>query len=237
MITVITPTVRHDGLELVAKALKRQNHKDFEWIIVSPNEVRLDFPINYTWMQDPPKEPGDVWTLNKAYNNAIRAAQGELIVSWQDFTYARGDALEKFWNHYAHDRKKVVSGVGNKYSDETWTVTTWQDPRERSDQGSFYACFFNDIEFNFAAIPREAFFAIGGFDEWLDKHFGMDGLSVVDRLNILGGWDFHLDQTNKSFSLEHGRPENWEEKNAIHGPYDERRETYLENPVLPYLKR
>lgn len=236
MITVITPTVRHEGLLLVAKALKRQTFKSWEWIIISPTEPKLDYPISYTWMQDPPKEPGDVWSLNKAYNAALKAAKGELIVSWQDWTYARGEALQKFWTHYQLDKKKIVSGVGNKYSDETFSVVTWQDPRKRDDQGSFYPCYFNDIEFNFCAIPAKAFLDVGGFDEKLDKHFGMDGFSVLDRLNIAGGWDFHLDQSNETFSLEHGRLPDWEEKNAIHGPYNERRKDYEQNPKLEYLR-
>jgi hypothetical protein len=63
----------------------------------------------------------------------------------------------------------------------------------------------------------------------------MDGYSVVDRLNLLGGYDFKIDQTIKSFSLEHGRPLMWEKKNAIHGPYNKRRQVYLNDPKLKYL--
>lgn len=40
----------------------------------------------------------------------------------------------------------------------------------------------------------------------------MDGISIVDRLNLIGGYEFKLDQTNKSYSLEHGRLPDWEEK-------------------------
>ena len=53
-----------------------------------------------------------------------------------------------------------------------------------------------------------------------------------ERIALKGGYDFYLDQTIKSYSLEHGRPNGWEEKNAIHGPYQEIRKAYVENPTL-----
>jgi len=220
-ISVITPTARgKEAIELVERALKRQTFRDFEWIVQKKAKKQL---------------PGDVWSLNKDYNKAIRKANGELIVSWQDWTFADPDALEKFWRHYEKDNKVIVSGVGNKYKDDTWMAQTWQDPRQNNKYGSYYGCYFMDIEWNFAALPRKALYAVGGFDEWLDQYYGMDGYSVNDRLNMVGGWDFRLDQTNKSYSLEHGRPKRWDEKNAMGEVYLQRRKEYLISPVLPYL--
>lgn len=238
-ITVITPTVRPEGLEVVKKALKRQTFTDFEWIIVtSVSVIELDRILDhypYKYVSEPPKDKEDVWTLNKAYNKAIANAKGELIVSWQDYTYAKPDTLEKFWFHYTQEPKTLVTGVGNKYQDDTWTVQTWKDPREREDQGTYYPCFFSDCEFNLCAVPTAAFYACGGFDESLDRYFGMDGYSVVDRLNMLGGWDFKIDQTIKSYSLEHGRPTDWDKKNALGQIYNLKRLDYLANARLGYL--
>lgn len=220
-ISVISPSIRPEGIKLVKKALERQTFQDFEHIIQG-REGKIP--------------EGCVWTLNRDYNKAVKKAQGELIISWQDYTFAKPDALEKFWFHYTSEPKTIVSGVGNKYSDDTWTAITWKDPRERDDQGSFYPCYFADIEGNFSAIPKTAFYDVGGFDEFLDRWYGMDFYSVMERLSLKGGWDFKLDQTNKSYSLEHDRPVEWEVKNAIHGQYNKRRKTYLANPVLSYLK-
>jgi hypothetical protein len=220
-ISVITPTVREEGLYLVEKALKRQSFRDFEWII--------EKPIGKT-----PKNC--VWTLNRDYNRAIKKAQGELIVSWQDYTFAKPDALEKYWYYYEKEPKTIISGVGNKYQDDHWTVKTWQDPRERDDQGTYYECFFNDIEGNFCSISKTAFYDIGGFDESLDRYYGMDFFSVLDRLNMVGGWNFKLDQSNKSFSLEHGRLNSqWDALNWLGDRYNKKRLEYIDNPVLPYL--
>lgn len=245
MISVITPSIRPEGLDLVRKALGRQTFREFEWILVAPLE--LEDPINkvigkelfrlpsFEYVIEPPKEQGDVWALNKAYNKAIRVAKGDLLVSWQDYTFADPDALEKFWFHFQKDPRVFVSGVGGKYKDDTWNVKTWADPRERNDQGPFYPCYFSDIEWNFCAVPKQAIYDVGGFDESLDSYFGMDGYSVNDRANMIGGWDFWLDQTNKSYSIHHDRPKKWEEMNAIHGPYGIKRLEYLKNPKLSYL--
>ena len=242
MISVITPTVRPEGLALVAKALKRQTFKDFEWIIgsrVHPLHIEgLKLGIDYVFVQDPKKKPEEYWSVYKAYNNAIRAAEGNLIISWQDFTYAKPDALQKFWDHYQEDNKVIVTGVGNKYDNDEWIVQIWQDPRQRTDQGTYYGCFYNDIEINFAAFPKEAFYAVGGFDEeWGDKYSSVCGLDVLARLDIIGGWDFKIDQTNETFSLEHGRLHGWEKNLPFAGPWQKRLEEYKSQPVLDFLKR
>lgn len=241
-ISVITPTIRTEGLLLIKKSLEEQTFNDFEWLIVCPEDmaqtIKLSLANNSRILKDPPKKEGDVWSLNKAYNEAIRRAQGELIVSWQDYTYARDDALEKFWYYFTKNPKALVSGVGNKYTTifPTLGEIVWKDPREVDQVSGLFACTPNNIEANFCSAPKAAFYAVGGFDEDLDKYFGMDALSVFDRLGMVGGWKFYLDQTNKTYSLSHSRIPMWEEKNAIHGPYRERRQRYLYNPVLEYLK-
>jgi len=220
LISVITPSIRPEGLALVEKALKRQTFKDFEWIVDT----------------SPEKNEGDYWGIYKAYNRLLKKCKGELVVTVQDYTFFNPGGLEKFWFHFQQEPKTIVSGVGNKYSDDTWTVKTWQDPRERDDQGTFYQCFYNDIELNYSAWPKEAFYAVGGFDEYLDKYSSLCGLDVLDRLNMIGGWNFKLDQTNKSYSLEHGRLPGWDEFTPFNGAYDKRRQTYIANPKLSYLK-
>jgi hypothetical protein len=221
-ISVITCSVREEGIPLAEKALKRQTFKDFEHI-VQGREGSME---------------GNTWTLNQDYNIAIRKAKGDLIISWQDFTYAKPDTLERFWTHYEQEPRTLVGAVGNKYADDSWTVMTWKDPRERDDQGPYYPCYFSDIEWNLAAIPKEAIYAVGGFDESMDKAYGMDAYSVNDRINLIGGYDFKLDQTIKSYSLEHGRLNGsaWDKNNWNGEPYQEHRKSYLANPKLSYLR-
>lgn len=224
-ISVITCTVRPDGLPLVKKALAQQSYRNFEWIIADREGSIPD---------------GLCWTLNRDYNRAIRQAKGDLIISWQDYTYAKPDTLERFWNHYTQNPNFLVTAVGNKYTDHYWTVETWRDPRIRTDQGSFYRCYPQDIEWNLCSVPKKALYAVGGFMEDLDVGYGLDGFCVNQRIDEIGGYDFYIDQTIKSYSLEHARPDDWEEKNLIHeGRYNslvEKLRRAGKWPVAPYLQ-
>lgn len=234
-ISVVTPSIRHEGLLLCEKALKRQTEKRFEWIIGSPTEPQ-GLSIPFVWVKDPPKNPGDYWATYKSYNAMVKEVHSDLVISLQDWTYFDPEVLEKFWFHHKQEPKTIVTGVGNKYQDDSWTVTTWQDPRIRTDQGTYYPCYFNDIELNLASFPKEAFYAVGGFDESLDAWSSACGIDILARLNILGTWDFKLDQTIKSYSLEHGRLPLWEENNPFkNGVWEEKLRAYQKNPVLNYL--
>lgn len=238
MISVLTPTYRSpDGLVVVEKALKRQTFKDFEWLIGSPEkDVTKDLSLEHKWLKDPEKGDGDKWVLNRVYNNLIRSSAGDLIVSVQDYTFFDPDALEKFWFHFTTEPKTLVTGVGNKYESvyPTLGAITWSDPRKTDKYGTYYPCFFSDIEWNFCSVPKEALYAVGGFDEDLDRYFGMDGYSVNDRINLVGGFDFKINQTINSYSLGHNRPDNWDRFNAL-PLYSSYREKYIPKPCLNFL--
>jgi len=201
MISVITPSIRLEGLEIVKRALDRQS-VPFEWLIGSPFDPKMG-----TWVKD--DFEGGFWTLNRIYNKLIKEAKGDVIVSWQDYTFANPDALERFSYHV--ENEVVVSGVGDKYKDGE---KVWSDPRKTGV--SFREVPFTEIEFNFCAMPRKALYDIGGFDESLDfEGFGMDGFSVVERLNMLGKYKFVIDEGIESFSEVHGRVDNWEKDNLL----------------------
>ncbi len=220
-ISVISCSIRPTGIALVEKALKRQQFQAFEWIIQGKSRENKE---------------GEYWTIYTDYNEAVKKAKGELIVSIQDHTSFKPDALDKFWQHYQDDKKSIVSGVGGKYTDDTWTVQSWADPRQRADQGSFYQCSPEDLEWNFLAIPKEAIYQVGGFDESLNAYSSLCGLDVIMRLDILGGWKYFLDQTNTTKSTEHGRMEGWEEHLPFDGPWQKRLDEYKTKPVLNYLQ-
>ena len=245
MISVLTPSVRPEGLNIVAKALKNQTFKGYEWLIGSPKELMVSFLSNKAiFIIDPPKPEGYYLSLNRSYNKMIKRAKGDLIVSWQDFTYANPDALEKFWFYFTHGYESaVITGVGHKYKDESWQEVVWRDPRVRDDLGTFYQCHFNDIEINLASFPKKAFYAVGGFDEELDKWAGYDHISVQERLWGLRHqgepWDFYIDQTQVTKSLPHGRLPHWEENLAMDGHYGQRKLDLVKDgkwPILEFLQ-
>lgn len=79
-ISVVTPTIRPEGLRTVYDALKAQTFQDFEWLVEVNTSGKPDF--------------------NSAMNKMLRRATGELVVSVQDFIAPLPDALEKCWNYY-----------------------------------------------------------------------------------------------------------------------------------------
>ena len=213
-ITVITPTIRKEGLAIVQKALEEQTFTDFDWLICSPFDTK-----NWaTWIPD--NFVGGLWTLNRAYNALIRASDSELIVSWQDFTYAGKDTLSRFWKHYEYEPKMLVSALGHKYEDDTWRNRTWEDLRSGG------RCPFNYVEWNLCSCPKQSLVDIGGFDEEADfLYYGMDGYQVNARLADYGH-SFYCDPKIESFSLGHGRVPDWDKRNGMGSGKGE-----------PYMKR
>lgn len=231
MLSVITASNRPDRLDITKKCLDKQLFKDFEWIVVSPEKTDYG-----KWVVDPPKAEGDVYALNKAMNAGIKASQGELLVRIDDSIWFPPDALHKFWQHYKANPMACVSGVGDQYDqlDENGKPThkVWLDPRKNTTNGSFYEVNPEDWEANFGSVPRSLIYEIGGWDEDMDKYYAWDNVAVAYRLDQVGA-KFYLDQTNESFSFQHGRSGNWDKDSWANHNFWE----YLkERPVkLDYL--
>lgn len=203
-IVVITPTIRPEGLAIVQKALDKQTFTDFDWLICSPTR-----PDNVwgTWIPDVYR--GGLWSLNRAYNALLRAVDCDLVVSWQDYTYAGENTLQRFWDSYKYEPKMLVSALGHKYEDESWHERTWTDLRKGG------RCAPNYVEWNLCSCPMAGLKEIGGFDEEADfLYFGLDGYQVNYRLEETGH-SFYCDPKIESFSLGHGRVPDWDKKNGM----------------------
>lgn len=222
MITILTPSIRKTGLDVVKKALGRQTYTDFEWLIGSPFDPKMG-----KWVKD--DFTGGVWSLNRIYNKMIRASRGDIIVSIQDHTFCTPEALEKFVFWLKDNENYVISGVGDKYDKVYPELGTkvWSDPRKRNT-GQFRAVPFPEIEGNFCALHKKALYDVGGFDESLDfKGYGMDWYNVLDRLSRKDNYEFYLDESNESYSETHGRVKDWDDKNLIHVGYEVSEVSYL----------
>lgn len=229
-ISVITVQNRFGGVDITWSALKRQTFKSFEWVFCDTlYEERKEAVKAYTkedkrvqHIKQRPKDSLARTWLAHAENQGVRQSKGELIVFLQDYIHIRPDALEKFWIQYTSNNKSMITGVGNQYSnpgkedianleglitifkepfEKQPTQICWQDPRMRTDMGSFYECFFQDIEFNYCAIPRKAFEEIGGLDESMDYiGHAWDNVHAAGRMQMVGYTPF-IDQSNESFSV------------------------------------
>lgn len=242
-VTIVTPTVRKDGLDVVRKALQNQAHKEWEWLIGSKFDPEIP---EATWVKD--TFEGGFWTLNRIYNELFRRSTCELIISWQDWIWVPPDGLDKFVSNYIKV-PQVISGVGDQYERigkyGKPEVKIWADPRKTTQYGSFYECNPHDAEWNWCALPKKAIYAVGGMDEGLDfLGYGGDQLSVVDRMDALGTL-FYLDQTNESYTVRHGREtfggqRAWDDNHVLfNGKYEEEtRKLYEEGrwPNVGYLQ-
>ena len=195
-LSVLTVSNRPDRLDIIKKCLDKQIFKDFEWLVE-------DFV-----------DPKKLWSFNEASNKGIKKCNGDLIVFIQDSIWFNPDTLAKFNFHFQNNPQACVSGVGDQYDqlDENGKPVhkVWLDPRKRADMGSFYECNPDDWEINFASVPKNLIYEIGGFDEEMDQHYGMDNVAFALRLKQIGA-KFFLDQTNESFSLQHPRRADWDE--------------------------
>lgn len=225
-ISVITPSIRPEGLKLVDTALSRQTTDAFEWLICMPERFKKEVPLfvestPYKLLLNPPLKEGMVWDLNYSYNKMVKQATGDIIVSIQDHTFCTPEALEKFVFYLKDHKDYVISGVGDKY-DKVYPergIKVWVDPRKRNT-GQFRACNFNEIEGNFCALHKSAIYDVGGFQEDLDfLGYGMDWFCLLQRLNNKG-YKFFIDETNESFSETHGRVKDWDSKNLINIKYE-----------------
>lgn len=247
-VSIITPTVRPAGLVTNARGLLNQSLPIDEWIIVTPQVKmaqtfigKFDLPIRI--MSEPEKKEGDVYTLNKALNEAVRTTAGDVIVEIQDYIWIPPDAIERLVALYEKMGDAwQITGVGDQYKgiDKYGRPTgaVWTDPRKKYPHktGETYP---EAIEENFCLYTRKALYDVGGWDEELDKGFAMNNTSVVERMADLG-YRFYLDQSLEIRGLQHGRLDDWDKNHAMNGLYIERKQQLVENgvwPRLPYLTK
>lgn len=215
-ISVITPSVRPEGLDMVRSCLNRQTFKDWEWIVVSPFEYK-----EAIWVPEPPKPEGYNYNLNRAWNTSFKKARGELFVSIVDMMWFDPETLENLWYHYHFDKMQCIGGVGHHYEYE-WggrpESLVWTDPRVRG-QEQFYQISPIDFELCLASIPLQAIHAVGGMDEVFDQYAAMSEKELCARIEKLG-YTFWIDQTLEYRAIHHPRlTKDWDDRYFAGVPY------------------
>lgn len=168
-ISVVTPTIRPEGLKITQQCLAEQSFQDFEWLV----EVGI---------------PGNGHDLNAAYNRMLKRAKGELIVSLQDYIKVLPDYLTKFWQTYQDNPDTFITAPVGKIDNLDYEGSARWDWRAYRDAKPNWQCW----EIDSGCAPKEALFKIGGFDEALDKHWSCDNLNVGKRAELAGYKFMHL---------------------------------------------
>lgn len=182
-ISVITPSIRPAGLEVMQFSLKRQTFKDFEWL----TEIGL----------------GTEHDLNAAFNRMIRRAKGELIVFYEDYTRILDDGLERFWRAYQENPDTLFTAplgkVGDWKDSPRWD---WRAHKLPNESGDYTTCRWDTCELDWGAIPKKILYEIGGFDEQLDKYWSCDNVNIGCRAD-LAGYKFKTVFTNPAVAFDH----------------------------------
>lgn len=201
-ISVITTTIRPEGLKQVRNALLKQSFKDFEWIV----------EVNWTGEVD----------FNASMNRALKRAQGELVVSIQDFITPPEDGLQQFWDAYQKQPAFYTAPVGQTLDGKT-AEWDWRYERKADD-----ICNWQEWEIDYGSAPTKALLDIGGFDEELDKAWGFDNVNVGLRAHNAGHKFYNL-PNNKAIALKHD--------DLMEHPFRKLRDPVLHNKRLDDIRK
>lgn len=157
-ITVYTPSIRPQFLNITQECLENQTFQDFEWVV----EIGL-------------RNRGS--SLCSDNNKMLRRAKGERIVWLQDCINILPNALEKI---DALSNELWTFPVGQIDREGDVPEWDWRDTFEGELLGPHY------WEADFASAPKQAFFDVGGYDETFDQGWGWDNVEVARRMYRTG---------------------------------------------------
>ena len=195
-VSVIFVTKRTGAIEYLNKQLGKQTFKDFEVIIANDSDDKGGFKPRQ-------KKDSDVWNINKAYNDCLDKAKGELLVFLQDFIWIPANVLQRFVN-----QNRVVTGCGHKYKEDLKTIDEIDD--RALGEKKIEECHWSQWELNWSSCPRDI---MPRFDEEMDKNYGAEDKYIAKEL-YNKGYKIYLDKFNECKGLSQeicgGRPDDWE---------------------------
>lgn len=173
MISVLTPSIRPQFLDLTQSVLETQTFTDFEWIV----EIGL-------------RTNG--FTLPSDMNKMLRRAKGDRIVILQDCIRIHDDALERI-NALSNDMWTFPVGQAREGEIIEWD---WRKDFSGELLGPHY------WETDFGCAPRQAFFDVGGYDEEFNKGWSWDNVEIARRM-YRAGYKGYCDNTIGAVSRRH----------------------------------
>lgn len=199
-ISLIFVTNRKGAIKFLKEQINKQTFKDFEVIIANDSSDEGGFKPRQ-------KHEGDAWNLNKAYNDCLDRAKGELLVFLQDFIWIPANGLQRFWDLYEMFPDAAITGVGHKYKEDLKTI---DEIDSRVAGEPFEETNWSYWELNWASCPAKI---MPMFDEEMDKRYGGENLYISREL-FKKGYKIYMDRTNQCKGLSQeicgGRPDDWE---------------------------
>jgi len=178
-ISVITPSIRPDQLQVVKTSLISQTCQDFEWI------PRLSLPRGHS-------------DLCKQMNIALGEATGDIIVFYQDAIKIPPNAFELVLKN--HEKKENVGYTYPVGKTLDWSDVRWDWRSYRKDQSEIES---QEFEIDLASIPRESIGSLR-FDEDYDKEgFGWENVQFALELELAHKTKFKVSQAFSGIAYDH----------------------------------
>lgn len=225
-VSVVMPTARYGGLDILEHSMRHQTFRDFEVLIVDELHRRdIIESLGWIYVEPPPKKPGMWWNLDASLNAAIRRARGDVIVQMNDYVWAPPTGIAQFLIRLAQEPKGMISGVSDQYMAppqtnpkglfSVWDSTVplsfppsgekvFSDPRKADHNKGFYVTIPLLFEGNWCAYARQAWLDVGGYDEAFDIGWGYDNVEFPQRAQFAGYHTF-LDTNNEVYCWSHIR--------------------------------
>lgn len=207
-VSVICVTNRKGWFSILKDDMDRQTFRDFEVIVADDSREDVDVPKGWTVFQPRKKGENDVWNLNKAYNDCLVKAKGELLVFLQDYIWIPANGLQRFWDDYEQFPNSLITGVGHKALHGLEGISE-TDMRMFGDK-DMEPANFSFWELNWASCPK---ILMSYFNEDMDRFYGGENQYVARRAELYG-CKVMIDRKNVCIGYNQsecgGRPANWE---------------------------
>lgn len=220
-VSVIMPTARYGGLDVLESSLANQTFRDFEVLVVDElHRQDIIESLGFIYVEPPPKKPGMWWNLDASLNRAIRHSKGELIVQLNDYVYIPPDGIQKYIDYHYKEPSALISGVSDQFRSplpdnpkglySVWSKwlgvpsgeKVFSDPRKQDNNKGFYLTIPLLFEGNWCMYPRKVWVEIGGYNEVFDQGWGTDNVEFAERASI-NGYHIFLDTDNEVFCWSH----------------------------------
>lgn len=182
-VSVLTPSIRPQYLQMAQECLARQTNQEFEWLV--------ELGMNNS------KE----WGLPADWNKMLRRAQGDIIVAYQDCITIPDDAIEKILT-LNFEKKAYTFPIGHPQRPDEEPSWDWRKYRETVIGKARLTA--NQWELDLAAAPRSLFFEVGGFDEDFCKGWSWENVEIGWRAEA-AGYEFYVSQVTHGIAIEHDK--------------------------------
>jgi len=235
MIDVFTPTIRHEGIKIIARCLERQTFQDFRWVIVD-HDYSLEWfysaiPMTLwgktLYLKPKVQNPVRKYKLWNTRNTAYLFLGNPLVVEIQDYHWFDSTTLEHLWNIYQAEPKALISLYykivtfknyekaleGDIYDEDVeiidYTARKFADGKPGLHQSNVPYLVY---EMNVSSIPLDVLKEFTPADEQMDDGYLVDTHYLSMQAQIKN-YPIYISGLPRVYSFEHKlfeqRPKGW----------------------------